>query len=80
MRVSGQRHDPAALCIRGKDHRYQLYRKLGGLDTEVGGKISYLCQASNLDHSIFQYVARHYTDWGALVPSADQEIVNKIKR
>jgi hypothetical protein len=33
-----------------------------GLDTEVGGKISYPCRGSNLDCPVVQSVARHYTD------------------
>jgi hypothetical protein len=33
-----------------------------GLDTEVRGKISCLCRGSNLDRSVVQSVARHYTD------------------
>jgi hypothetical protein len=41
--VSGQRHAPAAFYPRGKDPRYQLYRRLDGpqsrLDTEARGKI-----------------------------------------
>jgi hypothetical protein len=28
--VSGQRHSPAALYLRGKDPRYPLYRRLDG--------------------------------------------------
>jgi hypothetical protein len=34
-----------------------------GLDTEVRGKISCLCQGSNLDLPVVQSVVRHYTDW-----------------
>jgi hypothetical protein len=41
--VSGQRHAPAALYLRGKYSRYPLDRRLGGprtgVDTEARGKI-----------------------------------------
>jgi hypothetical protein len=33
-----------------------------GLDTDVRGKISYLCWESNLDVPVVQSVARHYID------------------
>jgi hypothetical protein len=63
--VSGQRHAPSALYPRGKDLRYPLDRRQGGsragLDTEVRGKISYLCQGSNLDRPVAQSVVRQYT-------------------
>jgi hypothetical protein len=34
--VSGQRHAPAALYLRGKDPRYPLDRRLGGLHSRSG--------------------------------------------
>jgi hypothetical protein len=34
--VRVQRHAPAALCPRGKDHRYPLYRRLGGPQSQSG--------------------------------------------
>jgi hypothetical protein len=36
MRVSGQRHAPAALYPWGKDLRYPLYRRLGGPQSRSG--------------------------------------------
>jgi hypothetical protein len=36
MGVSGQHHAPAALCPRGKDSRYPLYRRLGGPQSRSG--------------------------------------------
>jgi hypothetical protein len=33
-----------------------------GLDTEVRGKILYLCRGSNLDLPVVQSIVRHYTD------------------
>jgi hypothetical protein len=36
MGVSGQHHAPAALYPRGKDHRYPLYRRLGGPQSRSG--------------------------------------------
>jgi hypothetical protein len=36
-----------------------------GLDSQVRGKISCLCQGSNIDHPVVQSVARHYADWAA---------------
>jgi hypothetical protein len=38
MGVSGQNHAPAALYPRGKNTRYQLYRRLGGLQSWPGHK------------------------------------------
>jgi hypothetical protein len=34
---------------------------IAGLDTEDGGKIVCICQGSNLDRTVVQPVARHYT-------------------
>jgi hypothetical protein len=67
MAVADQLHALAALYPQEKDHRYPFYRKLGGdprvgLDTEVRGKISYLCRESILDGPFVQSVARHCTD------------------
>jgi hypothetical protein len=54
MGVSGQRHAPAAPYPRGKDRRYPLDRRLGGLraglDTEARGKI--LCLPGKLDLAV----------------------------
>jgi hypothetical protein len=36
MGVSGQHHAPASLYPRGKDPRYPLYRRLGGLQSRSG--------------------------------------------
>jgi len=36
--VSGQRHAPAALYSKGKDRRYPLDRKLGGLKAGLDKK------------------------------------------
>jgi hypothetical protein len=38
------------------------------LDTDIRGKILYLCRESNLDSPIVQSVARHYTDWATRFP------------
>jgi hypothetical protein len=38
MRVSGQRHAPAALYPRRKDLRYPLYRRVGGPQSRSGKK------------------------------------------
>jgi hypothetical protein len=49
--VSGQRHAPAALYLRGKDIRYPLNRSLGGSQIWSGHrgkrKILCICQGSN---------------------------------
>jgi hypothetical protein len=76
MRVSGQRHAPAALYPRGKDPRYPLDRRLGGgwvglragLDARTRRKILRPCRGSNLDHPIVQLVVRHYTTWATAAP------------
>jgi hypothetical protein len=39
-----------------------------GLDTEVRGKILYLCRGLNLDRLVVQSVVRHYIDWNAPAP------------
>jgi hypothetical protein len=41
MRVSGQRHAPAALYPRGKDPRYTLDRGMGGLQGRSGLSFMY---------------------------------------
>jgi hypothetical protein len=68
--VSGQHHTQAALYPWGKDPRYHCtggwVGHRAGLDTEVRGKISYLCWWSYLDRQVVQSVARHYTDWATL--------------
>jgi hypothetical protein len=67
MGVSGQRHAPAALYPRGKNPRYPLDRRLGGvgpragLDAGAKRKILCPCRESNLDCPIVQLVVRHYT-------------------
>jgi hypothetical protein len=64
MGVSGQRHAPAALYPGERTpgtHWTGGWMSLrAGLDTEVKGKISYLCRGSNLDRLVVQSVARHY--------------------
>jgi hypothetical protein len=56
-----------ALYPRGKDPRYPLDRRLGGvgprhgLDAGARRKILYSCRGSNPDHPIIQPVVRHYT-------------------
>jgi hypothetical protein len=40
-----------------------------GLDAEAAEKSSHLCQVSNLDRPVVQFVASHYTDWAA--PAVD---------
>jgi hypothetical protein len=60
MRVSGQRHAPAALCRRGKDLRYQLDRRLGGPQSWSGhkarGKILCMYRGWNFSHSVSDVV------------------------
>jgi hypothetical protein len=41
-----------------------------GLDTKARGKILYICRGSNLDRSVVQFVARHYTDWAIPAPKS----------
>jgi hypothetical protein len=66
MGVSGQRHAPAALYPREKDHRYTLYRRLGGPQSRSGyggwRKKSLASVGSNFDWPVIHSVARHYTD------------------
>jgi hypothetical protein len=67
MGVSGQGHAPVAFYARGKDRRYTLYRRLGGSQSRSGHRVYrkkffHLCRESNLDRSVVQSVARHYTD------------------
>jgi hypothetical protein len=47
-----------------------------GLDTEARGKISCLCQGSNLDRPVVQSVARHYTDWATPAPTCLFKLFN----
>jgi hypothetical protein len=66
MRVSGQRHAPAALYPRGKDPSGThctggWVGPRAGLDTEARGKILCLCRESNPDRPVVQSVVRHYT-------------------
>jgi hypothetical protein len=76
MGVSGHRHDPTALYPRGKDPRYPLDRRLGGLraglDKEDRGKILCPCRGWNPDRPVVQSVGkvksssgtRHGGAWG----------------
>jgi hypothetical protein len=69
----GQRHAPAALYPRGKEHRYPFSRSWvglrAGLDTEARGKV--LCRGSNLNRPVVEPVARHYSDWATRLLSND---------
>jgi hypothetical protein len=60
MRVSGQRHAPAALYPRGKDPGTHSTRGWVGprasLDTEAAGKILCPCWRSNPDRPVVQPV------------------------
>jgi hypothetical protein len=67
MGVSGQRHAAATLC---PGERTPGTHCTGGwvgvrvsLDTKVRRKILCPCRGSNPDRPIFQFVARHCTDW-----------------
>jgi hypothetical protein len=68
MGVSGQRHAP------GKGPPVSIVQKLVSLradvDSEARGKISFLCQGSNLYRPVVQSVTRHYTHWAILAPYA----------
>jgi hypothetical protein len=50
---------PGRALPRGKDHRYPLYRRLGGSQSRSGHRG---CRGSNLDLPVVQSVVRHYTD------------------
>jgi hypothetical protein len=65
VKVSGQRHAPAALY---PGERTPCSRCTGGwvglranLDTEDRGKVLCLCRKSNPDRLVVQSVVRHYT-------------------
>jgi hypothetical protein len=64
---------PGRALPRGKDHRYPLYRRLGGPQSRSGHmlleKSFCLCRGSNLDLPVVQYVLRHYTDWATPAPA-----------
>jgi hypothetical protein len=70
MRVSGQRHAPAALCPEERipDTHYTggWVGPRAGLDTEDRGKILCPCRGSNLVRPVVQSVVRHYTAWATL--------------
>jgi hypothetical protein len=72
MGLSGQGHAPAALYpgerTPGTHCTGGLVGPRDGLDTEVRGKISCLCQGSKLDRQVAQSIARHYTDWATPAP------------
>jgi hypothetical protein len=63
--VSGQRHAPVALYLRGKNPGTHWtggwVGPRAGLDTEATGKILCLRRESNPDRPVFQPVVRHYT-------------------
>jgi hypothetical protein len=70
MRVSGQRHSPAAPC---REESYPLDRRLGGPQEPVSaqrleGKSFFSCRGSNTDRPVVQSVVRHYTDWATPAP------------
>jgi hypothetical protein len=67
MGVSGQRHVPAALYLRGKDTRYPLDRRLDGPQSRSGHKG--LCRGSNPYRPVVQSVVRHYTAWATPAPT-----------
>jgi hypothetical protein len=64
MGVSGQRHDPAALCPRGKDLQYPLYRRLGRTQSRSGhrGCRKNSFASTGIEHRSPGRRARHYTD------------------
>jgi hypothetical protein len=66
MGVSGQCHALAVFCHGERTPSTHCtggwVGPRAGLDTEVRGKISCLCQGSKLDRQVVQSVARHYTD------------------
>jgi hypothetical protein len=71
--VSGQRHAPAALYLRGKDPQGTHWTggwvgPRAGLDAEARGKILCLWRGSNLDRPVVPSVVRHYTAWATPAP------------
>jgi hypothetical protein len=54
MGVSGQHHAPAALYPRGKDTRYQLYRRLSGPQSRSSASVGNRTP-------VVQSVVRHYS-------------------
>jgi hypothetical protein len=67
MRVSGQRHAPAALYPRGKDPPVSTGQETGLAPEPVWTQrleeqYFRLCRRSNLDRPVVQSVARYYTD------------------
>jgi hypothetical protein len=67
-RVSGQRHAPATIYPRGKEHPVPTGQEAGWAPEPVWTqslekKSSCLCYGSKLDRPVVQSVARHYTDW-----------------
>jgi hypothetical protein len=68
MEVSGQLHTPVALPP-GKEHWYQLDRRLGGPQSRSGRggeeKNSQPRRESNPRTPIVQSIAQRYTDWAS---------------
>jgi hypothetical protein len=62
-----------------KAPRYPLYRSLGGPQSRSGdrgySKIFFLCRGSNLDRSVVQSVARHYTDRATPAPETSRALL-----
>jgi hypothetical protein len=59
---------PSRSLPLGKRLPVTIYRRLGGLHSRSGHRgwleeSSRLCRGSNLDNSVVQPTARHYTDW-----------------
>jgi hypothetical protein len=51
-----------------------------GLDTEVRGKILFLCRGSNPDRPVFQYIVIHCTDLATPAPvNNNKEKKHKIR-
>jgi hypothetical protein len=70
MGVSGQRQAPAALYPRGKDPRYPLDRRLGGLQSRSGRRPEEKSSASVGDRNpVVQSVVINYTDWVTAAPT-----------
>jgi hypothetical protein len=66
MGVSGQRHSPAALYPPGKGPPVPIVQEAGWAPEPVWAqkleeKYFHLCRGSNIDRSVIQPVARHYT-------------------
>jgi hypothetical protein len=82
MRVSGQRHAPAALYPRGKDPRYPLDRRLGGpragLDAEARRKILCPCRGSNPERPA-RSQTQHWLSYCGSIFSVDPTIYGMLK-